>query len=49
MMGKEGLHELAVQNLSKAEYAKDVLLKSGKANLRFPTQKTFNEFVIELK
>lgn len=48
MMGKEGLYELAVQNLSKTEYAKDVLLKTGKANLRFPHQKTFNEFVIEL-
>jgi len=48
MMGKEGFHELAVQNLSKAEYAKDVLLKTGKAKLRYPTQSTFNEFVIEL-
>jgi glycine dehydrogenase subunit 1 len=49
MMGKEGFHELAVQNLSKAEYAKDVLVKTGKAKLRYPTQSTFNEFVIELK
>lgn len=49
MMGKEGFHELAVQNLSKAEYAKDVLVKTGKAKLRYPTQSTFNEFVVELK
>lgn len=48
MMGKEGFHELAVQNLSKAEYAKDILVKTGKAKLRYPTQNTFNEFVIEL-
>lgn len=49
LMGKEGFHELAVQNLSKAEYAKEAFLKTGKAKLRYPTQKTFNEFVIELK
>jgi glycine dehydrogenase subunit 1 len=49
MMGKEGFHELAVQNLSKAEYAKDILLKTGKAKLRYPTQSTFNEFVLELR
>lgn len=49
LMGKEGFHELAVQNLSKAEYAKEALLKTGKAKLRYSTQSTFNEFVIELK
>lgn len=48
MMGKEGFHELAVQNLSKAEYAKEVLVRTGKAKLRYPKQSTFNEFVIEL-
>jgi glycine dehydrogenase subunit 1 len=48
MMGREGLHELAIQNLSKAEYAKDALLKTDRAKLRFPNQKTFNEFVVDL-
>jgi glycine dehydrogenase subunit 1 len=49
MMGKEGFHELAVQNLSKTEYAKDAFAKTGKATLRFAKQRTFNEFVIDLK
>jgi len=49
MIGKEGFHELAVQNLSKTEYAKEALVATGKAKLRFAKQSTFNEFVVDLK
>jgi glycine dehydrogenase subunit 1 len=48
MFGREGFYELAVQNLSKTEYAKEKLLSTGKARLRYAQQKTFNEFVIDL-
>ena len=49
MIGKEGFHELAVQNLSKTEYAKEALVATGKAKLRFAKQSTFNEFVVDLE
>lgn len=48
MMGKEGFYEVAVQNLSKTEYAKEKLLSTGKARLRYSKQSTFNEFVVDL-
>jgi glycine dehydrogenase subunit 1 len=49
MMGKENFHELAIQNLSKTEYAKEKLAATGKAKLRYANQSTFNEFVVDLK
>jgi len=47
-LGKEGLRELAVMNLSKAEYAKKAAsqIKSCKVAFSSPT---FNEFVLEIK
>lgn len=48
LVGKEGFVELAEQNLSKAEYAKSELLKTGKAKLRYSKTNTFNEFVFDL-
>jgi glycine dehydrogenase subunit 1 len=47
MTGKEGFKEMARHNLAKAEYAKDVILKTGKARLRYSTP-TFNEFTVEV-
>ncbi len=49
LIGKEGFVELAEQNISKAEYAKSEILKTGKAKLRYKDSLSFNEFVIELK
>ena len=49
LVGKEGFVELAEQNLSKAEYAKSQLTKTGKAKLRHSKTPTFNEFVLDLK
>ncbi|MGQ9510195.1 MAG: aminomethyl-transferring glycine dehydrogenase subunit GcvPA [Thermodesulfobacteriota bacterium] len=46
-LGKEGLKELALMNLSKAEYAKKVVSKVRGCKLAF-TSPTFNEFVLEL-
>jgi glycine cleavage system P protein (glycine dehydrogenase) subunit 1 len=46
LLGKEGLRELATQNLAKAEFAKDALKKIPGVSLPF-SGKTFNEFVIE--
>jgi len=47
-LGKEGLRELAMMNLSKAEYAKKAVsqIKSCKVAFSSPT---FNEFVLEIK
>ncbi|HTH53806.1 MAG TPA: aminomethyl-transferring glycine dehydrogenase subunit GcvPA [Edaphobacter sp.] len=44
--GKEGLKDLAVQNLAKAKYAADTLSKSGK--LLFNGAPRFHEFVLDL-
>lgn len=46
-LGKEGLRELAIMNLSKAEYAKKLLSQAKDLRLKFLAP-TFNEFVIEL-
>ncbi len=46
-LGKEGLRELALMNLSKAEYAKKLFSKLEDVRLKFLAP-TFNEFVIEL-
>jgi glycine dehydrogenase subunit 1 len=45
--GREGLKELAVQNLAKATYASGEFAK--KAKVLFPGSPRFNEFVIETK
>lgn len=47
-LGKEGLKELAMMNLSKAEYAKKVISRFHGCRLNF-TAPTFNEFVLEVK
>jgi glycine dehydrogenase subunit 1 len=47
-LGKEGLKELALMNLSKAEYAKKALSGIRGCKLTF-TAPTFNEFVIEIE
>ncbi|MCA2961796.1 MAG: aminomethyl-transferring glycine dehydrogenase subunit GcvPA [Silvanigrellales bacterium] len=47
MVGKEGFKEMAHQNFSKAEYAKDAILKTGKATLRYSSP-TFNEFTVDV-
>jgi glycine dehydrogenase subunit 1 len=44
--GKEGLKDLAVQNLAKAKYAADTLGKAGK--VLFAGAPRFHEFVLEL-
>lgn len=49
LVGKGGFLELAKQNFSKAQYAKSVLLKTGKVQLRYPDAENFNEFTIDLK
>jgi glycine dehydrogenase subunit 1 len=46
-LGKEGLRELAIMNLSKAEYAKKVASQIGDCKLIF-TAPTFNEFVLQI-
>jgi glycine dehydrogenase subunit 1 len=45
--GREGLKELATQNLAKAHYAANQFAK--KAKLLFPKAKRFNEFVVQSK
>jgi len=46
LLGKEGLRELAAQNLSKARFAREQL--GGIPGIRFPfSGATFNEFVVE--
>lgn len=47
LLGKQGLVELAKLNLSRANYAKKELLKTGKIKILFDGP-TFNEFVISL-
>ena len=46
LLGKEGLRELAAQNLSKAHFARGVMKQIPGVTLPF-SGKTFNEFVIE--
>jgi glycine dehydrogenase subunit 1 len=47
-LGKEGLKELAMMNLSKAEYAKKVVSRIRGCKLNF-TGPTFNEFVLRIE
>jgi glycine dehydrogenase subunit 1 len=47
-LGKEGLRELALMNLSKTEYAKKVVSKIKRCKLTFSAP-TFNEFVLEIE
>jgi glycine dehydrogenase subunit 1 len=47
-LGKEGLRELALMNLSKTEYAKKVVSQVKGCRLAFSTP-TFNEFVLEIE
>jgi glycine dehydrogenase subunit 1 len=46
--GKQGMKELAEQNLAKAEYLKGVLGKSAGAKVLFDGAPRFHEFVLEL-
>jgi glycine dehydrogenase subunit 1 len=46
--GREGLKELATQNLAKAHYAAEQFKKAG-ATLLFEGAPRFNEFVIQTK
>jgi glycine dehydrogenase subunit 1 len=48
LMGKEGLREVAQLNLSRAQYALDVLTSTGAAKRRFQGP-FFNEFVVETR
>ncbi len=48
VLGKSGLKALALQNLSRAEYAKNELNKIKGVELKFASP-TFNEFVLKLK
>src|SRR5271168_3501147 len=45
--GKEGVRELALQNLAKAKYAADKLGAHGGARLLFATSPRFHEFVLQ--
>ena len=47
-LGKEGLRELAIMNLSKTEYAKKVVSRIRGCKLNF-TAPTFNEFVLQIE
>jgi len=47
-LGKEGLKELAMMNLSKAEYAKKAISQVRGCNLAFSSS-TFNEFVVRIE
>jgi glycine dehydrogenase subunit 1 len=47
-LGKEGLKELAMMNLSKTEYAKKVVSQIRGCKLNF-TGSTFNEFVLRIE
>ncbi len=47
-LGKEGLKELAVMNLSKAEYAKKIASRIHGCKLNFNAP-TFNEFVLKIE
>jgi glycine dehydrogenase subunit 1 len=45
--GKEGIRELALQNLAKAKYASDTLGSVPDAKLLFPDTPRFHEFVLQ--
>jgi len=47
-LGKEGLRELAIMNLSKKEYAKKVVTQIHDCKLAFSSP-TFNEFVLRIE
>ena len=47
-LGKEGLREVAMMNLSKTEYAKKVVSEVKRCRLTFSAP-TFNEFVLEIE
>ena len=47
-LGKKGLQELALMNLSKAEYAKKAVSRIRGCNLNFRAP-TFNEFVLQIE
>jgi glycine dehydrogenase subunit 1 len=47
-LGREGLREVAMMNLSKAEYAKKITSRIRGCKLSF-TGPTFNEFVLEIE
>jgi len=47
-LGRNGLREVALQNLRKASYAKEKLAKVKGCGLRF-SGPTFNEFVLQMK
>lgn len=47
-LGKEGLKELALMNLSKAEYAKQMISKIHECRIAFSSP-TFNEFVLRIE
>ena len=47
-LGKEGLRELAMMNLSKTEYAKKAISQVRACKLAFSSP-TFNEFVVEIE
>jgi len=47
-LGKNGLREVALQNLRKASYAKEKLARVKGCGLRFSAP-TFNEFVVQVK
>jgi len=47
-LGKEGLRELAMMNLSKAEYAKKMISGTRGCRLAF-SHPTFNEFVLQVE
>ena len=49
MVGKKGFEEMAEQNLSKALYAKDALIKTGKLKARFGSTAHFNEFTVDVQ
>jgi glycine dehydrogenase subunit 1 len=46
-LGREGLRELSLMNLSKAEYAKKAISRGPRCRVRFSSP-TFNEFVLEI-
>jgi glycine dehydrogenase subunit 1 len=47
-LGKEGLREVAMMNLSKAEYAKKTVSRVKGCKMAFSAP-TFNEFVLEIE
>jgi len=44
--GKEGIRELALQNLAKAHYAAEALVSAAETELLFPNSPRFHEFVL---